>query len=158
MKGIAGLFLGVAAFTLFGCAKNAASTPSAETAATAVSMAQADSYILYAYAVRDAKAMGKNRVPEMAVRAEESATVYEFKDHIIKECGTHLTGTVTIAETADARAIAADFSTVTENPYGITSFAFDISEPMGEYRRSTGTATVNGRTYPIGEIIRVSRY
>ena len=59
-------------------------------------MSQADSYFLYSYAVRDAKALFDKTVPDMVVRINGNVTVYEFMDHVIRECGTHLTGTVTV--------------------------------------------------------------
>lgn len=152
MKAFTVLLFSLATVTMFGC------TQKKQAPASAVSMAQADSYFLYAYAVRDAKELKGKQAPDMDARVDGNITVYIFKDHVIKECGTHLTGSVTITDRGNERAILADFPTVEKNPYEIRSFAFDIVEPTGEYRRATGMATVNGLQYPISEIIRVSRY
>lgn len=152
MKCFRALLFGTAALIMSGCAKN----PPLE--APAVSMAQADSYFLYSFAVRDAKTLKENKVSDMAVRTDGNVTVYDFKDHVIKECGTHLTGSVTITEKGEEFAILANFPTVEKNPYEITSFKFDITEPKGKYRQSKGRALVNGREYSIEDIIRVSRF
>ena len=152
MKGFKVVVFGMAALILFGCAKKIPQE------APAVSMAQADSYFLYSFAVRDAKALNEKKVPDMAVRTDGNVTVYDFKDHVIKECGTHLTGSVTITDNGEEFAILASFPKVEKNPYEITSFKFDITEPKGKYRESKGRALVNKREYGIEDIIRVSRF
>jgi hypothetical protein len=152
MKTTTVLLFSLATVAMFGCATKS------QTTAPVVSMSQADSYFLYAYSVRDAKKLSGKQVPDIVTSVDGNVTVYVFKDHVIKECGTHLTGSVTITDRGTERSILADFPTIEKNPYKIRSFAFDIVEPMGEYRKATGIATVNGLQYPIGEIIRVSGY
>jgi hypothetical protein len=142
----------VAAMALTGCAKKE------PVSAPVVSMSLADSYFLYSFAVRDAKALEGKAVPDIAVRNEGAVAVYDFTDHVIKECGTHVNGSVTITDSGDVLEIQADFPKVEKNPYKITSFAYKMTEPKGNYKQTTGTATVNGTEYPIGEIIATSGF
>lgn len=125
-------------------------------ALTKPEFAQADSYFLYAYALRDAKI---TTAENTTIRQQKNGntTTYTFNNHTIKECGSHLTGFIKITTTRTHQ-VHANFPTVELNPLGINSFKFAIHEDPKNPKIAEGKAIVNGLTFDIKDIIVVSGF
>lgn len=110
-----------------------------------------ETYILYSLALRDGKA-AKSTDPTMSVTKQNGKVIYTFKEHVLKECGSHLNGTIEVEDSGNNNIISADFPKVI-NSMGITHFSLQMTESKTNKAKSTGTAHVNELQFSIADVV-----
>lgn len=131
-----------------------ASAPVAEKLSKA-KLDQADTYVLYSLAVRDANAAQDST---MNTSKKNNITTYTFKDHVIHECGSHLTGTIQVTENTSVKLISVNFPKVRKNPLDIKSFSLDIAEDKIKKGDIKGIGVVNGEQFDVKDLMAIPGY
>jgi hypothetical protein len=110
-----------------------------------------ETYVLYSIALRDGKA-AKSSDATMSMTKNSGKTVYTFKEHILKECGSHLNGTIEVIDSGSNNIITADFPTVV-NSMGITHFSLKMTEDKINKIKSTGTGSANDEQFSVADLV-----
>lgn len=110
-----------------------------------------EAYILYSLALRDGKAAPATDATMKVVKTKDKTT-YTFKEHVLKECGSHLNGTIEVAESGSKNLVTANFPTVV-NSMGITHFKFQMTEDKTNKSNSTGSGQVNDLQFAVADIV-----
>lgn len=110
-----------------------------------------EAYILYSLALRDGKAADKSD-PTMSVVNDKGKATYTFKEHVLKECGSHLNGTIEVLESGSKHKVTATFPHVV-NTMGITHFSLQMTEEKANKVTGKGEGQVNDLSFAVADIV-----